>query len=93
MLQVLTRRVLYSNIRGLHANLDKLPVAESDFDVLVCAESKVSDLDTYDGINPLGEFPLFLKMFEDFIAPKLSIIFRGLIHRGSFPECWRSAIM
>ena len=36
-------RVLYSNIRGLHANLDKLVVAGSGYDVLVCAESNVSD--------------------------------------------------
>ena len=31
-------RVLYSNIRGLHTNLDDLAVAGSDYDVLVCAE-------------------------------------------------------
>ena len=36
-------RVLYSNIRCLHANLDKLVVAGSDYDVFVCAECKVSD--------------------------------------------------
>ena len=36
-------RVLYSNIRGLHANLNELAVAGLDYDVLVCAESKVSD--------------------------------------------------
>ena len=36
-------RVLYSNIRGLPANLDELAVAGSGYDVLVCAESKVSD--------------------------------------------------
>ena len=36
-------QVLYSIIRGLHANLDKLAVAGSDYDVLVCAVSKVSD--------------------------------------------------
>ena len=35
-------RVLYSNIRGLHANLDELAVAASDY-VLVCAESNDSD--------------------------------------------------
>ena len=29
--------------------------------------------------------------FGDIIAPKLSINFIGLIHRGSFPECWQSA--
>ena len=33
-------RVLYSNIRCLHANLDDLAVAGPDY-VLVCAESKV----------------------------------------------------
>ena len=33
-------RVLYSNIRGLHENLDELAVAESNYDVLVCAELK-----------------------------------------------------
>ena len=36
-------RVLYSNIRGLHANLDELAVIGSDIDVLVCPEPKVSD--------------------------------------------------
>ena len=36
-------RVLYSNIRGLNANLDELAVAGMDFDVLVFAESKISD--------------------------------------------------
>ena len=36
-------RVLYSNICGLHANLDELTVAGSDYYVLVCAESQVSD--------------------------------------------------
>ena len=36
-------RFLYSNICGLHANLDELTVAESDNDVVICAESKVSD--------------------------------------------------
>ena len=29
-------------------------------------------------------------MDADIIGPKLSIIFRGLIRRESFPECWRS---
>ena len=36
-------RVLYSNIHGLHANLDEFVVAESHNDILVCVESKVSD--------------------------------------------------
>ena len=49
------------------------------------------DLDTYGGVVPLGVFSKFLKMVEDIIAMKLSIIFRGLIRRGSFPECWPSA--
>ena len=36
-------RVLNSTVRGLLHNLDELAVAGSDYDVLVCAESKVSD--------------------------------------------------
>ena len=40
------------------------------------------DLDTYGGVDPLGVFPLFLKMVADIIAPKVSIIFLGLIRRG-----------
>ena len=38
-----TVRVLYSNIRGFHDNLDELAVTGSDCDILVCAESNVSD--------------------------------------------------
>ena len=30
-------------------------------------------------------------MVQDIIAPKLSIIFPGLICQASFPESWRSA--
>ena len=49
------------------------------------------DLDTYGGVDPLGVFPLFLKMVADIIAAKLSIIFRGLVRRLSFPVCWQPA--
>ena len=49
------------------------------------------DFDTYGGVDLLGVFPLFQKKVADIIAPKLSIIFRRLIHLGSFPDCWRSA--
>ena len=49
------------------------------------------DLDTYGGVYSLGLFPLFIKMVVDIIAPKLSTIFCGLIHRGPFLECWPSA--
>ena len=56
--------------------------------VLLC---QVLDLDTYGGVDPLGVFPLFLKIVADIIAPTLSIIFHGLIRQGSFPECWQSA--
>ena len=48
------------------------------------------DLDTYGGVDPLGVFPLFLKV-ADIIARKLSIIFRKLIRLGLFLESWRSA--
>ena len=32
-------------------------------------------------------------MVADIIDPKLSIIFRGLIRRVLFPECWRYVIV
>ena len=50
------------------------------------------DLDTYGGVDPLGVFPLFLKIVADIIAPKLSIIFHGLIHRTSFPVLWSANV-
>ena len=42
------------------------------------------DVDTCGGVDPLGVFPLFLKMFVDIIALKLSRIFCWLIRHGSF---------
>ena len=39
----------------------------------------ILDLDTYGGVDPFCVFPLFLKMVVDIIAPKLSIIFRGIV--------------
>ena len=47
-------RVLYSNIRGLRADLDEFSVAGSDFDVLVCAESKLSDRRHLSELHILG---------------------------------------
>ena len=37
------------------------------------------DLDTFGGVDSLGEFPLLLKMVAEIIAQKLSIIFCRLI--------------
>ena len=42
------------------------------------------------GVDALGMFPLFLIKVTDIIAPKLSIIFRRLIHLELFLECWWS---
>ena len=47
-------RVLYSNIRGLHVNLVELAVAGSDYDVLICAEFKVSDRRHLSELRVLG---------------------------------------
>ena len=49
------------------------------------------DLDSYDGVDPLGVFPLFFKMIADIVASKLRFIFRRLIRSGSFSVCWHSA--
>ena len=45
----------------------------------------------YGGSDPLGMFPLFLKRTADVMAPRLSVVFRRLVHLGSFPACWRQA--
>ena len=49
------------------------------------------DLDPYGGTDPLSMFPLFLKRTADVMAPRLSVVFRRLVHLGSFPACWRQA--
>ena len=49
------------------------------------------DLDAYGGTDPLGLYPLFLKRTFDVMAPRLSVVFRRLVHLGSFPSCWRQA--
>ena len=49
------------------------------------------DLDAGGGVDPTGIFPLFFKNTAEFLAPKISKIFRSLVRRGSFPESWRHA--
>ena len=46
-------------------------------------------LDTYEGVDHLGVFPLFLNVVVDIISPKLSIIFHGIISIGlNFGQSW-----
>ena len=49
------------------------------------------DPDPYGGSGSLGMFPLFLKRTADFLAPRLSVVFRRLVRLGSFTACWRQA--
>ena len=51
----------------------------------------LNDLDAYGGCDPLGFLPMFYKKIALSLAPKLAVVFRLLVRRGSFPECWRSA--
>ena len=51
----------------------------------------LNDLDTFGGCDPLGFLPIFYKKIAPALAPKLAVIFRILIRRGSFPDCWRTA--
>ena len=37
-------RILYANVRGLHANLNDLAVASKQYDILFCSETLVSDM-------------------------------------------------
>ena len=45
------------------------------------------DLDPYGGTDSLGMFPPFLKRTADVMALSLSVVFRWLVHLGSFPAC------
>ena len=49
------------------------------------------DLDSFGGCDPLGFLPIFYKTIAAPLAPKLAKIFRILLSRGSFPQCWRIA--
>ena len=48
------------------------------------------DLDPYDGTDPLGMFPLFLKKTA-YVMASLSVVFQRLVRLGSFPACSRQA--
>ena len=52
---------------------------------------RLLDLDAYEGSDPLGMFPLFLKRTADVLAPRLSVVFRRLVRLGSFSACWIQA--
>ena len=49
------------------------------------------DLDPYPGTNPLGMFPVFLKITADVVAPRLTVVFLRLVRLGSFPAFRRQA--
>ena len=49
------------------------------------------NLDSYGGTDPLGMFPLFLQRTAEVLAHRLDVVFRRLLHLGSFPGCWRVA--
>ena len=51
------------------------------------------DLDPYGGPDPLGIVPLFHRRTADVMAPRLSVVFRRLVHLGSFPSCHNISIV
>ena len=61
----------------------------------VCRSSEVRrlllDLDHYGGSDPLCMFPFFIKRTADVLTPRLSVVFRRLVHLSSLPACWRQA--
>ena len=58
---------------------------------IVCRSSETRrlllELDPYGGTDPLGMFFLFLKRSADFMASRLSVVFRWFVRLGSFPAC------
>ena len=49
------------------------------------------DLDPNGGVDPSGCFPMFFRKTASVLAPKLSCLFRRLLHGGEFPLEWRIA--
>ena len=49
------------------------------------------DLDPYGGCDLDGMIPLVYKQVARELAPKLTVIFRHQLMKGSFPACWRLA--
>ena len=53
--------------------------------------SLLLDLDPYDGTDPLGRFPLFLKRTADVMANRISVVFPRLVRLSCFPAFCRQA--
>ena len=54
-------------------------------------ERDLLDLDPNGGVDPSGCFPMFFQKTASVLAPKLSCLFRRLLHGGEFPLEWRIA--
>ena len=50
----------------------------------------LAELDVYGGAGPDGIFPMLFVRMSDFLAPKISTIFRKLTRPGHFSICWRT---
>ena len=50
----------------------------------------LAELDVYGGAGPDGIFPMLFVRMADFLAPKISTIFRKLTRPGHFSICWRT---
>ena len=48
------------------------------------------ELDSHGGMDPNGILPIFLKKTADYLAPKITTIFRKLVRIASFPHVWRT---
>ena len=53
----------------------------------------IENLDSYGGTDPSGVFPLVFKKIAREIAKPLASVFRCILRSGSFPLCWRKAVV
>ena len=71
-------RVLYSNIRGLHGNLQDLIVACKGFDILLCSETLVSNFRHIAELSIPGfKRPILLKRNEISRAQGVAVYIRS----------------
>ena len=78
-----------------NVNIPSTCIPEPKLNSLAFRSSEVQkllvSLDEHGGVDPNGFFPSFFKKFSKIFAPKLSAMFRKLIHLGEFPSCWKIA--
>ena len=88
LLQIDLLSIWQQAVQGVRWSVAHLPsVSKCSYAFMLSEIARpLLDLDPHGGINLLGMFPFFLKRTD---VQALSVVFRRLLHLGSFTACWR----